>query len=158
MDVREVGLRDAVGEQPVATSRLGAPRPHPPEVRRPARLAADRGQGRLDGRRVDLGVVARDDDGVGVGGCNRHGVSGKELERTLGVTYKTAWRIGQQIRVLMAKADGFEMLEGHVEMDEAYVGGHLPGSGAAALARTRRSFSAWKQRGGRMASRSRFRT
>ncbi len=28
----------------------------------------------------------------------RHGVSGKELERSLGVTYKTAWRMGQQIR------------------------------------------------------------
>lgn len=27
----------------------------------------------------------------------RHGVSGKELQRTLGVTYKTAWRMGQQI-------------------------------------------------------------
>ena len=48
----------------------------------------------------------------------RHGVSGKELERTLGVTYKTAYRIGMQIRTLMAKADGFEMLKGHVELDE----------------------------------------
>lgn len=57
----------------------------------------------------------------------RHGVSGKELQRTLGVTYKTAWRMGQQIRDLMAKADGFEMLQGHVEVDEAYVGGHRPG-------------------------------
>jgi transposase len=57
----------------------------------------------------------------------RHGVSGKELERTLGVTYKTAWRMGQQIRKLMAKADGFEMLKGHVELDEAYVGGYQPG-------------------------------
>ena len=57
----------------------------------------------------------------------RHGVSGKELQRTLGVTYKTAWRMGQQIRVLMAKADGFEMLKGHVELDEAYVGGYQPG-------------------------------
>jgi transposase len=53
----------------------------------------------------------------------RHGVSGKELERTLGVTYKTAWRVGQQIRSLMTKADGFEKLQGHVEVDEAYVGG-----------------------------------
>ena len=26
----------------------------------------------------------------------RHGVSGKELQRSLGVTYKTAWRMGQQ--------------------------------------------------------------
>ena len=57
----------------------------------------------------------------------RHGVSGKELQRTLGVTYKTAWRIGQQIRDLMSKADGFAMLQGHVELDEAYVGGHRPG-------------------------------
>ena len=57
----------------------------------------------------------------------RHGVSGKELQRTLGVTYKTAWRIGQQIRDLMVKAGGFAMLQGHVEVDEAYVGGHRPG-------------------------------
>lgn len=57
----------------------------------------------------------------------RHGVSGKELERSLGVTYKTAWRMGQQIRLLMAKADGFELMQGHIEMDEAYVGGHHPG-------------------------------
>lgn len=57
----------------------------------------------------------------------RHGVSGKELERTLGVTYKTAWRMGQQIRDLMSKADGFAMLQGHVELYEAYVGGHCPG-------------------------------
>lgn len=53
----------------------------------------------------------------------RHGVSGKELERTLGVTYKTAWRMGQQIRQLMAKAGSIEMLQGHVEMDETFVGG-----------------------------------
>lgn len=57
----------------------------------------------------------------------RHGVSGKELQRTLGVTYKTAWRMGQQIRDLMGTVDGFEMLKGHVELDEAYVGGRRPG-------------------------------
>jgi len=59
--------------------------------------------------------------------ATRHGVSGKELQRTLGVTYKTAWRIGQQIRDLMTKVDGFEMLKGHVELDEAYVGGRRTG-------------------------------
>ena len=59
--------------------------------------------------------------------ATRHGVSGKELQRTLGVTYKTAWRIGQKVRELMAKAEGFEVLKGHVEVDEAYVGGRRPG-------------------------------
>jgi transposase len=59
--------------------------------------------------------------------ATRHGVSGKELERTLGVTYKTAYRMGQQIRDLMGKANGFEMLQGHVEADETYVGGYRPG-------------------------------
>ena len=59
--------------------------------------------------------------------ATRHGVSGKELQRTLGVTYKTAWHIGQQIRDLMAKADGLQMLKGHVEADEAYVGGARKG-------------------------------
>ncbi len=53
----------------------------------------------------------------------RHGVSGKELQRTLGVTYKCAYRMGMQIRKLMAKADGFEVLKGHIEADEAFVGG-----------------------------------
>lgn len=58
----------------------------------------------------------------------RHGVSGKELQRQLGVTYKTAYRIGQQIRDLMSKAQGFDaLLTGHIELDEAYVGGRRSG-------------------------------
>ena len=81
----------------------------------------------------------------------RHGVSGKELQRTLGVTYKTAWRMGQQIRKLMAKADGFEMLAGHVELDEAYVGGRRPGKrGRGAAGKT--IVMGMVERGGRMAA------
>lgn len=58
----------------------------------------------------------------------RHGVSGKELQRQLGVTYKTGYRIGQQIRDLMAKEQTFEtLLSGHIELDEAYVGGRKSG-------------------------------
>ena len=53
-------------------------------------------------------------------------MSGKELQRTLDVTYKTAWRMGQQIRDLMAKADVFQALRGHVEIDETFVGGRQP--------------------------------
>lgn len=51
----------------------------------------------------------------------KNGVSAKELERHLGVTYKTAWRIAKQIRLLMAQET--EQLTGEVEVDETYIGG-----------------------------------
>lgn len=59
----------------------------------------------------------------------RHGVSAKELERQLGVTYKCAWRMGHEIRKHMADVDGgdFEKFGGHVEVDETYIGGKEPG-------------------------------
>ncbi len=83
--------------------------------------------------------------------ATRHGVSGKEMQRTLGVTYKTAWRIGHQIRDLMKKADGFEILKGHVELDEAYVGGRRSGKrGRGAEGKT--IVMGLKERGGRMAA------
>jgi transposase-like protein len=34
---------------------------------------------------------------------SRHGVPAKELQRQLGVTYKTAWRMAHLIRLYMAK-------------------------------------------------------
>jgi len=52
---------------------------------------------------------------------SRNGVSGKELERTLGVTYKTAWRMCKQIRLIMQQSD--QPLTGIVEIDETYMGG-----------------------------------
>ncbi len=60
----------------------------------------------------------------------RHGVSAKELQRQLGVTYKTAWRMGSMIRKHMAGVDGERPLGGNgeaVEVDETYVGGERPG-------------------------------
>lgn len=58
---------------------------------------------------------------------SKHGVSGKELERQLGVTYKTAWRMAKLIREHMAAIDGDAMLRGDVEVDETFVGGHRKG-------------------------------
>ena len=52
----------------------------------------------------------------------RNGVSGKEIERALGVSYKTAWRIGHQIRQLMGQRY-IGQLKGEVIIDETYIGG-----------------------------------
>lgn len=82
----------------------------------------------------------------------RHGVSGKELERALGVTYKTAWRMGHQIRTLMANADGFAVLQGHVELDEAYVGDVRHGGKRGRGAEGKTIVFGMKERGGRMAA------
>jgi len=50
----------------------------------------------------------------------RVGVSAKQVQRETGVTYKTAWRMMKQIRMLMGDS---EKLTGPVEMDEASFGG-----------------------------------
>jgi transposase len=59
--------------------------------------------------------------------ATRNGVAAKEIERQIGVTYKCAWRMGHQLRELMAardKANNPPQMTGHVEIDEAYLGGH----------------------------------
>ncbi|WP_347309784.1 IS1595 family transposase [Defluviimonas sp. SAOS-178_SWC] len=61
---------------------------------------------------------------------SRHGVSGKELQRQLGVTYKTAWRMAALIREHMAAIDGDAPIGGHgevVEIDETFMGGKTEG-------------------------------
>jgi transposase len=51
----------------------------------------------------------------------RCGISAKQMERELGVTYPTAWRMAKQIRSLLGQDD--DALSGSVEMDETYYGG-----------------------------------
>lgn len=59
----------------------------------------------------------------------RNGVAAKELQRQLGVTYKTAWRMGHEIRKYMGEVDGDAPLGGSgpgariVEADKVFIGG-----------------------------------
>ena len=59
--------------------------------------------------------------GIYLMASTRCGISAKQLERELGVTYKTAWRMFRQIRALLS--DEELALTGTVEMDEVYIGG-----------------------------------
>jgi transposase-like protein len=52
----------------------------------------------------------------------RCGISAKQLEREIGVTYKTAWRMFNVIRDMLGQ-DTDPPLSGAVEVDETYVGG-----------------------------------
>ena len=73
----------------------------------------------------------------------RCGISAKQLERELGVTYKTAWRMAHLIRnELMTQDD--EPLSGAVEADETYIGGQRRGMATRSTRsdRTRRPCSA----------------
>lgn len=57
----------------------------------------------------------------------RCGISAKQLERELGVTYKTACRMANKIRSLL-QDDNDEPLSGEVELDETYYGGRRRGT------------------------------
>lgn len=61
---------------------------------------------------------------------SKNGVSAKELQRQLGVTYKTAWRMAYQIRHLMEQDT--DPLQGTIEADETYLtpGRRIPVVGA----------------------------
>ncbi len=53
-------------------------------------------------------------------------ISAKQLERELGVTYKTAWRMAKLIRQELMTQDD-EPFGGEVEMNETYIGGRRRG-------------------------------
>ena len=83
----------------------------------------------------------------------RCSISAKQLERQLGVTYKTAWRMFKQIRTLLAEPPS--LLSGQVEVDETYIGGRpRQSTDRRTAARTRMSNKSavvgHVQRGGRL--------
>lgn len=62
--------------------------------------------------------------------ASRNGVAAKEVERQIGVTYKTAWRMCHEIRKYMGAVDGDAPMGGAgkiVEIDETFLGGYEKG-------------------------------
>jgi transposase len=58
--------------------------------------------------------------------ATRCGISAKQLQRELGVTYKTAWRMFKQIRSLFQSSPNVpyeDKICGTIEIDETYIGG-----------------------------------
>lgn len=76
----------------------------------------------------------------------RSGMSAKQLERMLGCTYKTAWRMFHQIRKLME--DDGDLLTGEIEVDEAYFHPN-PQRRSTALAHNSQIVFGMVERGGR---------
>lgn len=57
----------------------------------------------------------------------KNNVSALELKRHLGVRYKTAWLMKHKLLQVMAEREDRRVLDGRVEVDDAYLGGERPG-------------------------------
>src|SRR5688572_6590387 len=57
----------------------------------------------------------------------KNGISSVELGRRLGIKQTNAWAMKQKIMAVMAGRENSKRLEGRVEMDDVYLGGHRPG-------------------------------
>ena len=57
----------------------------------------------------------------------KNNVSALELKRHLGVRYKTAWLLKHKLMQVMSEREAPRQLDGRVEIDDAYLGGELPG-------------------------------
>lgn len=86
----------------------------------------------------------------------RNGVAAKRVQRELGVTYKTAWRMCDLIRKHMADVDGDVLLGGvgHiVEVDETSVGGKARGTGGGRYAGNKATVLGMLEKGGEVVTR-----
>ena len=88
--------------------------------------------------------------------ASRNGVAAKEVERQIGVTYKTAWRMCHMIREYMGQVDGDDLLGGPgttVEIDETIVGGSVHGRGSGYMG-NKTVVVGMVERGGKVAMRT----
>ena len=58
---------------------------------------------------------------------SKYNVSALELKRHLGVRYKAAWLMKHKLLQVMHLREDTRRLDGRVEVDDAYLGGRLPG-------------------------------
>jgi hypothetical protein len=58
---------------------------------------------------------------------SKNNVAALELMRHLGVCYKSAWLIKHKLMEVMRVREDSRVLDGRVEIDDAYLGGELPG-------------------------------
>ena len=59
---------------------------------------------------------------------NKNAISALALKRQLGVSYKTAWLLKHKLMLAMGQRDARYLLQGRVEIDDAYLGGEREGS------------------------------
>jgi transposase-like protein len=62
---------------------------------------------------------------------SKGGVSAKELQRELGISYQASWLLLQKLRLAMKRPGrDRDKLSGDIEVDESYLGGPVPGGSA----------------------------
>jgi len=77
----------------------------------------------------------------------KKGMSACQIQRTLGISYKTAWYLCHRIRAAMVESQR-PMLDGKVEMDETFIGGVNRNKGQAARWDNKENVIGIRQRGG----------
>jgi transposase-like protein len=61
---------------------------------------------------------------------NKNNVSILELKRLIGISYRTAWRLKHKLMQVMYEREQSTVLSERIEVDDAYLGGELPGGKA----------------------------
>jgi transposase-like protein len=80
---------------------------------------------------------------------SKKGISACQIQRTIEVTYKTAWFLCHRIRAAMREVQA-ELLKGVVEIDETFIGGRIHGRGRGFKGENKTAVIGAVQRGGQI--------